>query len=189
MVWDKLAAVFPYVWSASAFKGAFGETLYIPNVKRHLENNLRWLEVMGAESPKFKGGFRGIALTGWQRWVSAVGGISLGAHYGADAVWCCRKLPPCPPSGGKANGVRIQHSKWAKNVSNWEDSAFVVSDWWKWQTVGVLDLRGSAQFRDVEGAFEEHFVVSQTCYVGSSSEQNFCFNPARYSVCCICHLL
>ena len=67
MVWDKFAAVFPYVWSASAFKGAFGETLYIPNVKRHLENNLRWLEVMSSEGPKFKGGFRGIALTGWQR--------------------------------------------------------------------------------------------------------------------------
>jgi hexosaminidase len=67
MVWDKLATVFPYVWSDSAFKGAFGETLYIPNVKRHLENNLRWLEVMSAESSKFKGGFRGIALTGWQR--------------------------------------------------------------------------------------------------------------------------
>ncbi|XP_069678922.1 hexosaminidase D-like [Periplaneta americana] len=68
MVWDKFAAVFPYVWSASAFKGAFGETLYIPNVKRHLENNLRWLEVMSAEGPKFKGGFRGIAITGWQRY-------------------------------------------------------------------------------------------------------------------------
>nr|CAD7447511.1 unnamed protein product [Timema bartmani] len=68
MVWDKLAAVFPYVWAASAFKGAFGETLYIPNVKRHLENNLRWLEVMAAEGPKFKGGFRGIAITGWQRY-------------------------------------------------------------------------------------------------------------------------
>jgi len=79
-VWDKLATVFPYVWSASAFKGAFGETLYIPNVKRHLENNLRWLEVMSAESPKFKGGFRGIALTGWQRWVRPVGGIFVVRH-------------------------------------------------------------------------------------------------------------
>ncbi|KAK7790047.1 hypothetical protein R5R35_008251 [Gryllus longicercus] len=68
MVWEKYASVFPHIWSASAFKGAFGETLYIPNVKRHLENNLRWLEVMTAEGPKFKGGFRGIAVTGWQRY-------------------------------------------------------------------------------------------------------------------------
>jgi hexosaminidase len=67
MVWEKFAAVFPYVWTASAFKGAFGETMYIPNVKRHLENNLRWLEVMSTEGSKFKGGIRGIALTGWQR--------------------------------------------------------------------------------------------------------------------------
>lgn len=67
MVWDKYAAIFPRIWSASAFKGAFGETMYVPNVKRHLENNLRWLEVMTSEAPKFKGGFRGIAITGWQR--------------------------------------------------------------------------------------------------------------------------
>lgn len=67
-VWDKYASVFPRIWTASAFKGAFGETLYIPNVKRHLENNLRWLEVMSNEEPKFKHGFQGIAITGWQRY-------------------------------------------------------------------------------------------------------------------------
>ncbi|XP_046658551.1 hexosaminidase D-like [Homalodisca vitripennis] len=67
-VWEKFAAIFPRVWAASAFKGAFGETLYVPNVKRHLENNLRWLQVMAAEGPKFKGGFQGIAVTGWQRY-------------------------------------------------------------------------------------------------------------------------
>ncbi|XP_014250389.1 hexosaminidase D-like isoform X2 [Cimex lectularius] len=67
-VWDKYAAIFPRVWAASAFKGAFGETLYIPNVKRHLENNLRWLDVMSNEGPKFKHGFQGIAITGWQRY-------------------------------------------------------------------------------------------------------------------------
>lgn len=66
-VWDKYAMVFPRVWAASAFKGAFGETMYVPNARRHLENNLRWLEVMTAESPRFKKGFAGIALTGWQR--------------------------------------------------------------------------------------------------------------------------
>lgn len=68
-VWDKYAAVFPRVWAASAFKGAFGEHLFVPNIKRHLENNLRWLEVMGSEEVKFKDGFQGIAITGWQRYV------------------------------------------------------------------------------------------------------------------------
>uniref|UniRef100_A0A1B6C721 beta-N-acetylhexosaminidase n=1 Tax=Clastoptera arizonana TaxID=38151 RepID=A0A1B6C721_9HEMI len=67
-VWEKYAVTFPRIWTASAFKGAFGETLYIPNVKRHLENNLRWLQVMATEGPKFSGGFQGIAVTGWQRY-------------------------------------------------------------------------------------------------------------------------
>ncbi|KAK9497674.1 hypothetical protein O3M35_004359 [Rhynocoris fuscipes] len=67
-VWDKYASVFPRIWAASAYKGAFGETLYIPNVKRHLDNNLHWLELMASEGPKFKGGFQGIVLTGWQRY-------------------------------------------------------------------------------------------------------------------------
>jgi len=44
-VWDKYANSFARAWTASAFKGAFGETINVPNAKRHLENNLRWLEV------------------------------------------------------------------------------------------------------------------------------------------------
>lgn len=67
-VWEKYATVFKTVWAASAFKGAFGETLYVPEAKRHLENNLRWLDVMSQQSSAFKNGFRGIALTGWQRY-------------------------------------------------------------------------------------------------------------------------
>lgn len=42
--------------------------MYIPNIKRHLENNLKWLEVMATEGPKFKEGFQGIVVTGWQRY-------------------------------------------------------------------------------------------------------------------------
>ncbi|KAF4531356.1 hypothetical protein B566_EDAN017262 [Ephemera danica] len=58
--------------------------MYVPNVKRHLENNLRWLEVMTNENSKFRGGFAGIALTGWQR-------------YDHFAV-LCELLPPAVPS-------------------------------------------------------------------------------------------
>lgn len=71
--WDKFSLVFPYVWTASAFKGAFGETMYVPNAKRHLENNLNWLELMSNEGALFKGGFRGIVITGWQRLVNTKG--------------------------------------------------------------------------------------------------------------------
>lgn len=67
-VWEKYAAIFPTVWAASAYKGAFGETLFIPNAKRHLTNNLRWLELMEEQSANFKSGFEGIVLTGWQRY-------------------------------------------------------------------------------------------------------------------------
>ncbi|KAF5292454.1 hypothetical protein FQA39_LY14001 [Lamprigera yunnana] len=67
-VWDKYGAVFKTAWTASAFKGAFGETLYVPDAKRHLENNLRWLDVMNQQNQLFKDGFSGIILTGWQRY-------------------------------------------------------------------------------------------------------------------------
>uniref|UniRef100_A0A0K2TV29 beta-N-acetylhexosaminidase n=1 Tax=Lepeophtheirus salmonis TaxID=72036 RepID=A0A0K2TV29_LEPSM len=66
--WDKLAEVFDTVWTASAFKGAHGSTLVVPNIKRHLENNLNWLDVMKNEENKFKTDLRGIVLTGWQRY-------------------------------------------------------------------------------------------------------------------------
>ncbi|XP_023324784.1 hexosaminidase D [Eurytemora carolleeae] len=66
--WERYAQVFPYLWTASAFKGAHGETLVVPDAKRHLVNNLYWINVMREQGPKLKGGFRGIALTGWQRY-------------------------------------------------------------------------------------------------------------------------
>ncbi|XP_053206083.1 hexosaminidase D-like [Panonychus citri] len=61
------ADTFDNVWAASAFKGAFGETLTVPNVKMHLENNEGWLEVMAEQHGHFKS-FRGIVVTGWQRY-------------------------------------------------------------------------------------------------------------------------
>ncbi|CAG9859566.1 unnamed protein product [Phyllotreta striolata] len=67
-IWEKYSAVFETAWAASAFKGAFGETLYIPNARRHLENTLRWLDTMAAQSVAFKRGLSGIAITGWQRY-------------------------------------------------------------------------------------------------------------------------
>ncbi|XP_066962631.1 hexosaminidase D isoform X1 [Macrobrachium rosenbergii] len=67
-VWTKYGQIFSQIWAASAFKGAFGEQLTVPNVRRHLDNNLNWLDVMASEAVKFTGGFRGIVLTGWQRY-------------------------------------------------------------------------------------------------------------------------
>lgn len=66
--WDRYSDVFDWIWTASAFKGAHGETLVVPDIQKHLNNNLNWLQLMEEEKPKLKGGFRGIVLTGWQRY-------------------------------------------------------------------------------------------------------------------------
>jgi hypothetical protein len=58
--WEKYAMVFPTVWGAAAFKGAFGETLTIPPVSRHADNVQRWIEVVKRESPKWEKGIGGI---------------------------------------------------------------------------------------------------------------------------------
>lgn len=67
-VFDKYNVVFKTAWAASAFKGAFGETLSVPDARRHLENNLRWLDVMSQQNRNFKNGFSALVLTGWQRY-------------------------------------------------------------------------------------------------------------------------
>ena len=33
--WSSYGSTFEHVWAASAFKGAFGERLFMPNVQRH----------------------------------------------------------------------------------------------------------------------------------------------------------
>jgi len=40
----------------------------VPPLNKHLENNLNWLTLMREEEPRLAGKFRGIVLTGWQRY-------------------------------------------------------------------------------------------------------------------------
>ena len=35
VTWSSYASVFTHLWTASAFKGAFGERLFMPNLHRH----------------------------------------------------------------------------------------------------------------------------------------------------------
>ena len=35
--WDRFNQVFPNMWTASAFKGAHGETLVVPDIQKHLD--------------------------------------------------------------------------------------------------------------------------------------------------------
>lgn len=67
-LWNTYAKVFPSAWAASAYKGAFGESLLVPPLQQHLENNIRWLAVIAKEGGRFAKGLRGLALTGWQRY-------------------------------------------------------------------------------------------------------------------------
>ena len=48
--WSTYAGVFQHIWTASAYKGAFGEQLYVVNVARHVYNNLAWLDIMKRET-------------------------------------------------------------------------------------------------------------------------------------------
>lgn len=59
--------MFDNLWGASAFKGAFGETLTVPNIKMHLDNNIAWLGALQEQQDNFKK-VQGIVITGWQRY-------------------------------------------------------------------------------------------------------------------------
>lgn len=66
--WDKYSRLFPTVWAAAAYKGAFGESLTIPPLSRHADNVAKWIEVITRESSKWSKGVGGLILTGWQRY-------------------------------------------------------------------------------------------------------------------------
>uniref|UniRef100_A0A915HN12 beta-N-acetylhexosaminidase n=1 Tax=Romanomermis culicivorax TaxID=13658 RepID=A0A915HN12_ROMCU len=64
--WYRFSSTFPYIWGASAFKGADGPSRYYSNVPHYLKNHISWNEQMSREYKHFKE-FRGLILTGWQR--------------------------------------------------------------------------------------------------------------------------
>nr|KAG5714688.1 hypothetical protein BaRGS_000176 [Batillaria attramentaria] len=84
-LWEKLSAVFPHVWVASAFKGATGTRACATSVAYHLDNHLTWISTLQSKQHLFKS-VRGIALTGWQRY----------DHYAV----LCELLPQALPSLG-----------------------------------------------------------------------------------------
>ncbi|XP_078096367.1 hexosaminidase D-like isoform X2 [Mustelus asterias] len=75
---------FRSVWFASAFKGATGVSQLWTPIKFHLENHLRWLQVIKSMSKFPSLHFQGLALTGWQRY----------DHYST----LCELLPVAIPS-------------------------------------------------------------------------------------------
>nr|CAD7454944.1 unnamed protein product [Timema tahoe] len=65
-MWDKYSSVFPAVWIASAFKGATGPDKYVTDISYHLENHRSWMDIVASYSDRIH--FRGIVVTGWQRY-------------------------------------------------------------------------------------------------------------------------
>lgn len=82
-MWHRYKMTFKNIWAASAFKGAFGRELVVPNAQRHLRNHISWLSAIATHSRKPLN-FRGLALTGWQRY----------EHFGP----LCELLPVGIPS-------------------------------------------------------------------------------------------
>lgn len=61
------------MWGASAFKGAFGERKVLPDMARHVENNLAWLHLLRPgtrhrHTVMDDEDIRGLAITGWSRY-------------------------------------------------------------------------------------------------------------------------
>jgi len=65
-VWDRYARLFKVVWVGSAFKGANKPNSVIVNETVYLNNHYSWLRVMSERSSLVH--FKGIVLTGWQRY-------------------------------------------------------------------------------------------------------------------------
>ncbi|XP_022671891.1 hexosaminidase D-like isoform X2 [Varroa jacobsoni] len=60
-----VAAGFPGVWAASAFKGASGPSQQMPDFRLHLLNHYSWMQLVRQFADKIN--LKGIAITGWQR--------------------------------------------------------------------------------------------------------------------------
>ncbi|KRZ44770.1 Hexosaminidase D, partial [Trichinella pseudospiralis] len=68
-LWKRFEKIFKHVWGASAFKGADGPARYYSNVNHYLMNHISWQKQMNTlVKEKVKLDFRGIILTGWQRY-------------------------------------------------------------------------------------------------------------------------
>ncbi|KAK3912819.1 Hexosaminidase D [Frankliniella fusca] len=65
-VWSMYSHNFKNIWIASAFKGATGPDELLTNFTYHLENHMSWMAIV--EQFKHQVNFRGIMMTGWQRY-------------------------------------------------------------------------------------------------------------------------
>ena len=68
-VWNKFLNVFDNIYAASAFKGASGSNQILTPIRYHLDNHRAWIGLVSEYrgTPMYSK-FKGIMLTGWQRY-------------------------------------------------------------------------------------------------------------------------
>ncbi|CAB3398240.1 unnamed protein product [Caenorhabditis bovis] len=67
-IFSSLAENFPTMWASSAFKGANYPSVSFSDVHHYEVNNRNWIPTKRKNERKFQNGFRGIIITGWQRY-------------------------------------------------------------------------------------------------------------------------
>lgn len=149
--WGSFGEVFPFIWAASAFKGAFGETLTVPNAKMHLDNNVAWLDVIQEQKNKFKL-FRGIVITGWQRYDHFA---TLAELFPSGFPSLILNLVSVSAGGyiGKETPIRSQISKLLKCSDN-QLRIDLEADEFLWNAAGRCFFPGAAVFRMTENHHE-----------------------------------
>uniref|UniRef100_T1J1S1 Ragulator complex protein LAMTOR2 homolog n=1 Tax=Strigamia maritima TaxID=126957 RepID=T1J1S1_STRMM len=151
-MWTKYAAVFSNIWAASAFKGASGVAQCVPDIKHHLHNHLNWLQQFDKHANRFTS-FRGLALTGWQRY----------DHYSL----LCELLPSAIPSlivclqtliSGEfnervhAHASKLLGSDRNIHLDSWPNSR---------QPESSLSFPGSELYLDIGALIEQRFLLSK----------------------------
>lgn len=63
---QKYAKIFKNMWIASAFKGATGPDQMVTDARYHLANHVSWMDIVSRWKHEIE--FKGIAITGWQRY-------------------------------------------------------------------------------------------------------------------------
>lgn len=67
-IFSSLADNFPTMWASSAYKGANYPSASTSEVRHYETNNRNWIKTKQSQEKKFKNGFQGIIITGWQRY-------------------------------------------------------------------------------------------------------------------------
>ena len=140
-IWEKYSLVFNGIWIASAFKGASAPESYITDINERLSNHKEWMEVVDMYKSTIP--FRGIALTGWQRF----------DHFSV----LCELLPQALPSLAVnlmyINERKADHGALAKVGSLLKCNSFLNLDLKYLEYTNTCDFPGSSVYETSQKLF------------------------------------